>query len=102
MTYTAIKELIYNDYTNLNIDLIDKYDLSLDMFANEFELPRSIIREIPMHQLDILIEKMGIIIANSKEEKTFMFDITDIEEFIAESVKYIIKDIQMLGVLDNK
>jgi hypothetical protein len=55
-----------------------------------------------MHQLDILIEKMGIIIANSKEEKTFMFDITDIEEFIAESVKYIIKDIQMLGVLDNK
>jgi hypothetical protein len=72
------------------------------MFANEFELPRSIIREIPMHQLDILIEKMGIIIANSKEEKTFMFDMTDIEEFIAASVKYIIKDIQMLGILDNK
>ena len=31
-----------------------------------------------------------------------MFDMTDIEEFVAASVKYIIKDIQMLGILDNK
>lgn len=98
ITYTAIKDLIYNDYTNINIDLIDKYNLSLDLFYTEFSCPKSKITEIPVDKLDILIEKMGLIIAESKEEKTFLFDTTDIEIFINNSVKYIVKDLQMLGI----
>lgn len=98
ITYTAIKDVIYNDYTNINIDLIDKYTLPLDLFYSEFTIPSTNITEIPVDKLDILIEKMGMIIAESKEEKTFMFDTTDIEIFISNSVKYIIKDIQMLGI----
>jgi hypothetical protein len=54
--------------------------------------------EIPVDKLDILIDKMGIIIEESKEEKTFIFDSTDIEEFIKNTVKYIIRDIQMLDI----
>ena len=102
LTSAALKNLIYNDYTNINIDLIDKYNLPLDIFQNEWELPTSKITEIPMDRLDVLIEKMGIIIEESREEKTFLFDTTDIEIFIENTVKYIIKDIQMLGVLDNR
>ncbi len=98
ITYTAIRDVIYNDYTNINTDLIDKYTLPLKIFYNEFTRPVSNITEIPVDKLDILIEKMGLIIAESKEEKTFMFDTTDIEIFITNSVKYIIKDIQMLGI----
>lgn len=98
ITYTAIRDVIYNDYTNINTDLIDKYTLPLKIFYNEFTRPVSDITEIPIDKLDILIEKMGLIIAESKEEKTFMFDTTDIEVFITNSVKYIIKDIQMLGI----
>jgi hypothetical protein len=98
ITYTAIKDLIYNDYTNLNITLIDKHSLSLDLFYNEIPLPKSKIMEIPVDKLDILIDKMGIIIEESKEEKTFIFDCTDIEEFIKNTVKYIIRDIQMLDI----
>lgn len=98
ITYTAIKDLIYNDYTNLNITLIDKYNLGLDLFYNEIPLPKSKIMEIPVDKLDILIDKMGIIIEESKEEKTFIFDSTDIEEFIKNTVKYIIRDIQMLDI----
>jgi hypothetical protein len=98
ITYTAIKDLIYNDYTNLNITLIDKYNLGLDLFYNEIPLPKSKIMEIPVDKLDILIDKMGIIIEESKEEKTFIFDSTDIEEFIKNTVKYIITDIQMLDI----
>ncbi len=98
LTYTAVKEIIYNDYTNINIDLIDKYMLPLDIFYSEFEGISSKINEIPVDKLDVLIEKMGIIIANSKQEKTFMFDVSDIEEFITNTVKYIIKDLQMLGI----
>ena len=98
ITYTALKDLIYNDYTNLNITLIDNHNLNLDLFYNEIELPKSKIIEIPVDKLNILIEKMGIIIEDSKEEKTFIFDNKDIEEFISNTVKYIIKDIQMLDI----
>ena len=98
VTYTALKDLIYNDYTNLNITLIDNHNLNLDLFYNEIELPKSKIIEIPVDKLDILIEKMGIIIEDSREEKTFIFDSKDIEEFIRNTVKYIIRDIQMLDI----
>ncbi len=102
VTYTALKDLIYNDYTNLNITLIDNHNLNLDLFYNEIELPKSKIIEIPVDKLDILIEKMGLIIEDSKEEKTFVFDSKDIEEFIANTVKYIIRDIQMLDIKPHR
>lgn len=102
ITYTALKDLIYNDYTNLNITLIDNHNLNLDLFYNEIEMPESKIIEIPVDKLDILIEKMGLIIEDSKEEKTFIFDSKDIEEFIKNTVKYIIRDIQMLDIKPHR
>ena len=83
--------------TNLNITLIDKYDLPLDLFSNPIELPESKITEIPVNKLNLLIEKMGIIIEESREEKSFAFDCSDIEKFISDTVKYILKDLQLLG-----
>ena len=98
LTYTALKELIYGDYTNINIDLISHYNLALDLFYEDFKYPTSKITEIPIDKLPIIVEQMGIIIEESKEEKTFVFDTEDIIKFIDETVKYIIKDIQMLGI----
>lgn len=101
ITYTAIKDVIYNDYTNINIDLIDKYMLPLEVFYLDFRLPTSKIKEIPLDKLPILIEKMGLIIAESQNEKTFMFNSDEIVAFIDETVKYIIKDLQMLGIKED-
>lgn len=102
LTATALRKIIYNDYTNINITLIDNHTLPLDIFYNKLQMPESKITEIPVDKLDILIEKMGLIIENSKEEKSFVFDIADIEIFIENTVKYIIKDIQMLGIQPNR
>ena len=99
VTYTALRDVIYNDYTNINISLIDKYSLSLNLFYQEFVKPTTSIVEIPVEKLPLLIEKMGVIIENSQEEKTFVFDTKDIEIFIDNSVKYIIKDFQILGII---
>ena len=99
ITYTALRDIIYNDYTNINISLIDKYGLSLDLFYQEVPIPNTSIMEIPVDKLPLLIKKMGIIIENSQEEKTFVFDTKDVEVFIDNSVKYIVKDFQMLGIL---
>ena len=98
LTYSALKQLIYDDYTNINIDLIDKYGLSLELFYDKINYPTSKITEIPMDKLPKIIEKMGLIIEESKEEKTFVFDTYDIVKFIDETAKYIIRDVQMLGL----
>lgn len=98
LTYSALKKLIYDDYTNINIDLIDKYGLSLELFYDKINYPTSKITEIPMDKLPIIVEKMGLIIEESKEEKTFIFDTYDIVKFIDETAKYIIRDVQMLGL----
>lgn len=101
LTYSALRSVIYNDYTNINIDLIEHYNLSLDIFFNEYSLPQSNITEIPINKLPVLIDKLSLIIKESTTEKTFIFNTNDIIEFISASVKYIIKDIQMLRINDK-
>lgn len=101
LTYSALRSVIYNDYTNINIDLIEHYNLSLDIFFNEYSLPQSNITEIPINKLPVLIDKLSLIIKESTTEKTFVFNTNDIIEFISASVKYIIKDIQMLKINDK-
>jgi len=40
------KDLLYNDYTNLNLLLIDEYNLDLDIFYNEYRKPITEIEEV--------------------------------------------------------
>lgn len=78
----AIRNLYYNDYTNMNIKLIDKYNLDLTLFYEDFEVPNTCIKEIPIKKLNILIEKMGIIIANSHNRRNRVFDYSKVNDFI--------------------
>ena len=71
---------VYNDYTDLNIKLIDKYNLDLKIFYNELPKFNYIIEEIPMNNIKLVVDKMGIIIENSKESKNYMFDLKNIEK----------------------
>ena len=71
---------------NINIQIIDKYNMDLSLFYEEFQKPNTTIDEIPIDKLNILIDKMGIIIENSKYEKNYIFDIYSIDNFIKETV----------------
>ncbi len=88
------KLYIYNDYTNLNRQVIDEYNLNLKIFYNELPNIENGIEEIPMDKLDLLLDKMGLIIISSNENKNFIFDITNIKKFVETSVKIILSDIQ--------
>lgn len=81
---------VYNDYTDLNIKLIDKYNLDLKIFYNELPKFNYIIEEIPMNNIKLVVDKMGTIIENSKESKNYMFDLKNIEKFIDISVDLIL------------
>lgn len=84
---------IYNDYTSLNSQIIDEYELSLDIFYEDIPEFDNIIEEIPMDKINIIIEKAGIIIANSKQRKEFVFNLDEVQRFIDLSVDIITSDI---------
>lgn len=87
---------VYNDYTNLNIKLIDKYNMDLKIFYNQLPKLSNIIEEIPMDKMRLLLSQMGIIIENSKEKKDYIFNIENIEKFITTSVELILGKITEL------
>ncbi len=89
-----IINLIYSDYTTLNKQVIEEYDLDLSLFYEEFKKPDTTLNEVPVDKLDILINKMGIIIENSKENKPYTFDIYIIKNYIEDTVEEILKEIE--------
>lgn len=95
---TLFSKLVYGDYTNLNIKLLDYYNLDLSLFYEPFPMPKSIIDEIPMDRLQVIIDQMGLIIANSKESKEYVFDIHDIIQFIKTSTELIHGNLSELGI----
>lgn len=95
-TREEMQNMIYSDYTNMNIQLIDKYEMDLSLFYEEFQIPKTSIIEIPVEHLDILINKMGILIENSKEEKAYTIDIYQVEQFIDYACNEILKELESL------
>lgn len=87
---------IYNDYTNLNIKLIDEYDLDLSVFYENKPNFENIIKEIPMDKIQIIIDKAGLIIKNSKETKSYVFNLEEINKFIEFTVSDIIANIEKI------
>ena len=94
ITEKGLKDLLYSDYTDLNIKVIDEYNLDLSLFYEEYKVPNTPLNEIPINKLDILLNKMGIIIENSKSEKQYLFDIYAIKNFIEEVKEKILEEIK--------
>ena len=84
-------EIFYNDYTNIGIKLIDEYGVDLSLFYEEFEIPNTCITEIPITKLNILIDKMGIIIENSHHGRSDLLDYSKVCSFIDDVSCEIIK-----------
>ena len=97
-----ISQYIYNDYTNINVDVIDNYNLDLKIFYNEIPKIDNIIEEIPMDKLNIIVNQAGKIIENSKVHKDFVFNMDSINCFIDLSVKLIESEISKLDLKSNQ
>lgn len=89
---------IYNDYTNLNIKLIDEYNLDLKIFYNEIPKLENIIQEIPMEKIGLIVDKAGEIVENTKEHKDFVFNLDNINKFIETSVDIILGNLKELNI----
>lgn len=89
----------YNDYTNLNITLIDVYNLDLSMFYEEIPTFDNIIEEISMDKINLIVEKVGIIIENSKEKKNYIFNDKSIVSFINFAVNFLLDNLKQIKML---
>lgn len=98
-TGNMINMYIYNDYTNLNIKLIEEYDMDLRIFYREPPQLDNIIDEIPMEQIKIIINKVSLIIENTKTYKDLLFNIDNIKKFIEMNVELILSRLKELGLL---
>ena len=94
-----ITKYFYNDYTNLNIKLIEEYNMDLKIFYEEVPEFNNIISEIPMDKLHIIIDKIGIIIENAKVKKDYVFNFDMVQKFIEDSVNYIISNLKDLDII---
>ena len=90
-------QYIYNDYTNLNIKIIDEYEMDLSIFYRDIPKIDNIITEIPLDNIKILIDKMGIIIEKSKETKSLTFDLENIKTFVNTSTDLILSKIEEIS-----
>ena len=91
-----LNEYIYNDYTNLNIRLLEEYNMDLSIFFNDIPHLDNIIDEIPMDNISIIVDKVSIIIQNTKEQKELIFDIKNIKTFVNLSVELILAKLKEL------
>ena len=87
------RKYVYNDYTNLNVKLLDEYNLDLSLFYNPVVMPKTKMDEIPIDRLQELLDASSVIIENSKIKKNYLFDLTNIKEFISVSCDLIISEI---------
>lgn len=77
---------VYNDYSNLNKQLLDKYNFPLKIFYEE----------IPMDKLYLIVNKTGILIEKATNGKRYLFEIEDIINFIDEAKEIILKELNNL------
>ena len=95
-----MEKYIYNDYTNINNDLINEYDLDLKLFYEPIPELNNIIDEIPMDKISLIVDKAGLIIENSKKTKELVFDIEQIKNFIKMNVEIIYSNLKELKIVE--
>ena len=91
---------IYNDYTNLNKEVVEQYKLDLSFLYNDIPEFEEIIKEAHMNHLDKIINKAREIYEESKVHKDYVFDMDNINNFISLSVKLIESDLRDLKVIN--
>ncbi len=98
-TGNMLSKYIYSDYTNMNIQLINKYNMNLDIFFNEAPKLNNIITEIPMDKIQLIIDDASVLIENSKLRKDLIFNIDNIDKFIKTSTDLVLAELHKIQII---
>lgn len=95
--HDELLEILYNDYTNLNAEVLSYYNLDLSIFYEDFEFPENHIDEVSNEHFKDVIEKFGIISSNLADN-TYVLNIENIIHFIEFATIYCLDEIKKLDL----
>ena len=91
-------QLVYNDYDSLNPYLIKKYDININSVNGKTDV---VMTEVDLSKFELLATEVINRIITSKETTLNVFTKEEIDEYINETKKRILKVIES-GVYDGK
>lgn len=95
---SQVTDIIYNDYTNLNLQIIDYYNLDFSLFYEKYPLPFSQIEEFKNSYYKPLLDKMGNIMSRTNSYN-FMLDKVNITHFIEYATVYVLDELKRLNII---
>lgn len=95
---SIFKQYLYNDYTDLNKKIINKYKIDCSVFDETYDSNDATIEEISIDKVDLLLKTSKEIIDKSNEKKNFLIDIKDISSFIDFSTMIISQKIKDMNI----
>lgn len=91
-------KIIYNDYTNMNIEVVDYYGMDFSLFYENFEYPENHIKEVDEKYFDDVIKKFGELSSAEAKDDTYVMDIERIVHFIEYATVYCLDEIRKLSI----
>ena len=90
-------EIIYNDYSNLNEQILSYYNYDLSLFYEGFNFPVNHIKEVDEKYFPDVIDKLGTITAKTSSYN-YIISIEQIIHFIEFATVYCLDRIQELDI----
>lgn len=94
------KKLLNKDFSNINEDIIKKYNIDLSLFDKSIRVPKIYINEIPDKKIKLVIDDMNKILNESKKQKTVVLDEKKVYKFINNASKEIINNLKELEFIN--
>ncbi len=90
---------IYNDYTNINSEIVKRYNLNINFLYAKLPKMESIIDEIDMNKISLIVNKTRQIYENSKVHKDMVFNMDNVDEFIKLSTELIMANLEEIKTI---
>ena len=87
--------ILYNDYTKMNVEVVDYYGLDFSLFYEKFDYPVNHIEEVDEKYFDDVIKKFGDL-ASNEANVSYTMDIKKIVHFIEYATVYCLDEIRKL------
>lgn len=87
-------KLIYEDYVNLNVPLLDVYNMDLSLFYEETDIPNTSIDEVDVSKIQMLLDEQSLFIKKNKLVDNYnIMSMEMIEDFVKYSVVEILDEL---------
>lgn len=87
--------ILYNDYTKMNVEVVDYYGMDFSLFYEKFDYPVNHIEEVDEKYFDDVIKKFGDL-SSGEANASYVMDIKRIVHFIEYATVYCLDEIDKL------